>query len=179
MSDNIILCGLPGVGKTETAKRLASQLGWKHVETDACLEQYYQSTSGNKLTCREIYKQVGENSFRELENKMLSQLLELKKSVISIGGGTLNNTANVTILEALGKIVYLKGDLKIIFERLMQKGIPAYLDPLNLFESFQNIAQQRQPIYESVADLHVDIGTLSPTEIATKIINERRMNRGS
>ena len=175
MRDNIILCGLPGIGKTEAGKRLAAKIGWQYIDTDACLEKYYETLSGKFITCREIHHQFGEITFRQLENQMLSTLLDLKQSVIGIGGGTLNNQDNIRLLKALGEFVYLKNDTKFIFERLMQKGMPSYLDPQNPFESFEKIAHQRQLIYESVADLQVDTGTLSPNEIATKIIKLKKM----
>jgi shikimate kinase len=175
MKNNLILCGLPGSGKTETSKHLASQLQWQYVDTDACVEKLYENSSGQFLSCREISKKFGENRFRQLEDQIVLTLLDLQKSVISLGGGTLNNPENVKLLKNVGDFVYLKNDRKIIFERLMQKGMPSYLDAQNPYQSFEEIALKRELIYESVADLEIYTEKFSPNEIAAKIIELKKM----
>lgn len=176
MKDNIILCGLPGTGKTETGKRLALMMGWEYIDTDSLLETYYKELTGLKVTCRELFREVGDNKFRELENQMLSSLGRIEKRVISVGGGTLNKGDNIKLLKELGHLVFLKNERTVIFDRLMNKGMPSYLDPENPFESFQKLADFREKIYESAADTIFNTGLMTPDEIAAKILE--KLKRG-
>lgn len=168
--ETIILCGLPGTGKSAAGKILSAKLGWQYIDTDLYLEKFYKGLTGDFLSCRDLYKKIGDAHFRDLENQMLSGMSKIEKSVISVGGGTLNDPRNIEILRKLGKIIYLKNDRKVIFERLMSKGMPAYLDPKNPFQSFEAMADTREKIYKSVADITYDTGKLSPEEIATELI---------
>ena len=167
---NFILLGLPGTGKTEAGKHLAAYLKWQHIDTDYCVEKYYEATSGTLLTCREIHKKYGIKVFRELETTVINTLVDVKNNVISLGGGTVTIPENIKALKTLGNFIYLKNDRRVIFERLMTKGMPSYLDPLKPYESFSKIADEREPIYLACADIQIDTGSLSPAEIASKIL---------
>ena len=173
MSNNLILCGLPGVGKSVVSQALSSQLGWQIIDTDKLVEAIYLKQYSQSLSCREIYKKLGEEAFRNLEHLVLTSLLGNREKVIAIGGGTLNAPQNRSCLKQLGLIVYLKNEHEVIYHRLMGKGMPAYLDAKNPRQSFEQIAQQREPIYESVADVTIHTQAFSPAEIASKIIEKR------
>lgn len=170
MNGNIILCGMPGVGKTSAGRILASQMSWQFIDTDIALEVYYERMSGNALSCRQIYQTIGEMSFRLLENQILTQFLLYKDCIIAVGGGTLNHLDNIHLLKQIGKIIYLKNDCNVIYNRLLQSNaIPAYLDPENPYVSFKQLAQQREPIYESAADCIIDSENLSPSEVTVSL----------
>lgn len=171
MSENIILFGLPGVGKSAVAKSLAADHGWKFIETDEYVEKYYKNAYCKALSCRQIYRKLGEAKFRELEYQVLLSLFGSKSTVISLGGGTVNKPGNIVLLKSIGSLIYLTGNRKLIFDRLMSKGgIPAYLDAKNPYESFIKLADQREKIYDEAADIKFDIGLLSPKEIALHIL---------
>lgn len=150
---NIVFCGLPGVGKTSTAAALAHKLGWLHIDTDACLVHLHNQYFQPQLTCRQIYQAWGEKHFCLLERQVVMSLLACQSHVISIGGGTLDRANNMSLLKKMGQIIYLTNDLALIFERLMATGIPAYLDAQNPFQSFQQLAAKRDPIYRAAANM--------------------------
>lgn len=179
MKASIILCGLPGTGKTEAGKSLASRLEVEFMDTDNHLELYYERLTGNSLKCRQIYQQVGDDAFRRLENDLLSSWGTVTNKVISIGGGTANTLENRMLLKEIGILVYLKNDRKVIFERVLRKGAPAYLDPDDLYGSFIKMAQKREPVLEAAADRIIHTGSMTPDEIAEKIIEVCEGNNGS
>lgn len=176
MKQTIILCGLPGTGKSETGKRLAARLGAEYIDTDVYLEKFYKKLTGNGLTCRELYRIVGEKKFRELENQLFRSWEKIENSILSIGGGTLDHPDNIPILKQIGPIVYLKNHRRVIFERLIKKGLPSYLDAANPFESFEKLADKREKIYELTADIVFDTGSLTPDETARQLVE--KMTRG-
>ena len=91
---NLILCGLPMSGKTTVGKLLAQHLKWDFIDTDRCLEKAYEQQSGEFLSCREIYKKLGEGPFRVLEQERLAALAVNGSSVIALGGGCLKEPQN-------------------------------------------------------------------------------------
>lgn len=170
MAGNIIICGLPGSGKTETAKAIATTLIWEYVDTDEYVENLFFEETSEKATRREIFKKLGDYGFRKMENQVLTKLSNLQNLVISLGGGTVTSKENKGLVKALGTIIYLTNDRKVIYERLMNKGgMPAYLNPEAPFESFELLAEQREPVYEAIADIKFNTGTLTPLEAASQI----------
>jgi shikimate kinase len=166
---NIILCGLPGAGKTEVGKQLSDALSWKFINTDNCIEQHHHDTQGTFLTCREIYQTYGGKAFYQLEHEALQTISRTYKNVFSLGGGTLERNENITLLKSLGIFIYLKNDPNILFERLIKKGIPAYLDPQNPYISYLKLAEHREIIFETHADLKIDTHLKSPQDIVQQI----------
>lgn len=170
MGQNIIICGLPGIGKTETSKALSGLLDWNYVDTDEYLEASCSQEYGKQVTCRDIFKIVGDYGFRKLENGILRKLGKSANCVISIGGGTLTSDENRGLIKSLGTLVYLKNDIGVIYKRLIKRnGVPAYLNSENPYEAYQNLAKIREPIYEKNADITILTQEKTPLEIALEI----------
>lgn len=98
-----------------------------------------------------LWQEHGEETFRDLETSIV---LSLKKepSVIATGGGTLLRAANRDHLKTLGKAVYLKAPVEVLWERLQKRGLPAYLDQEVPLEQIKKLAEQRFPLFESFCD---------------------------
>ena len=58
MRKNLVLLGMMGVGKTTSAKIVASKLKLKFVDTDSIIEEK------NKMSISQIFKVKGENFFK-------------------------------------------------------------------------------------------------------------------
>jgi shikimate kinase len=155
--DNIILCGLPLTGKSFLGEQLAKALSWSFVDTDRRIEQLHRQDSCF-LSCREIYARKGEEFFRELEHEVIAQLHGTKNAVIAIGGGALSKEAAAKLLQAIGKIIYLRAPLDLILQRLKQKkSLPAYLSTHSAVTEFVALAERRIPLYEQHAHFTLDI----------------------
>lgn len=168
---NLILCGLPGSGKSTVGKILANEENYKWIDTDALIEIKFQMSEKKTWSCRQIFEQRGVSYFRELEHQVIKELVQSnpQKAVISLGGGVLEIRENIRLLQTLGNIVYLSGEISTLFQRAQKDGLPAYLDPQDPFGSFQKIASSRIPIYQEAADIEVKIDQLTPEEIAFRI----------
>lgn len=167
---NVILCGMPMSGKTTLGKLLAASLGWNFIDTDRLIEQAYTTQTGCDLTCRQIYKEIGQLKFRALEKQQLTLLKEKVDSVIAIGGGTLEDPENRELLKTVGTLIYLNTSENILLERIFKRGVPAFLETDNPAKTFENLAQNRMPIFEKSADAMVDLDHLTEKEAVEKLV---------
>lgn len=153
-----------GVGKTEIGKKLAEELKMNFVDTDDLIEKR------EKKKISEIFDDKGEGYFRNLETEVLKGLLDYDNYVISTGGGIVLRKENVEILKSLGKIILLKADPDIIYERVKNLKTRPLLNVSNPKQKILEILNFRNPIYESVCDFYVDTGKLSIEEAVKQII---------
>jgi shikimate kinase len=98
----IFLVGYMGAGKTTLGKALSKQMSLSFIDLDYFIEGRYHQT------IRQIFEEKGEDSFREIERKLLREVGEFEDVVISTGGGTPCFHENMAFMNATGTTVYLK-----------------------------------------------------------------------
>ena len=89
---NVVLIGFMGTGKTSTGKVLAAKLGAAFIDMDQKIEEEA------KMTIPEMFNKYGEAYFREKEHELACRLAARQNAVISTGGGTVKNKANIEAL---------------------------------------------------------------------------------
>lgn len=156
-NQNIILIGMPGVGKSTIGRKLADKLGMDYYDTDQMIE-----LEAGK-TIPEIFDQEGEESFRELEIQASRELGNLTNAVISTGGGVVSREENYYILAERGRIVFLNRDIT---------KLPVEGRPISQSMPIERIYKTRLPEYKAWADKEVDLNELSIEDAIDKIINE-------
>jgi shikimate kinase len=100
--DKIYIVGFMGSGKTTAGKNLSSLLGWTFVDLDRKVEEI----AGMKIP--RIFSDLGEDHFRKIESDALRELGEMKRVVISTGGGAPCHDNNMDFMIASGITIYLK-----------------------------------------------------------------------
>lgn len=113
MTQNIILTGFMGTGKTTVGKILAKRLGYQFVDTDVMIE----SRSGR--TIPEIFAEQGEAAFRQIEREVARDLAQGEKQLVSTGGGMMLDDANSAALGATGQIFCLTATPEEIMTRVL------------------------------------------------------------
>ena len=173
------LVGFKGCGKSVIGRRLADLLESEFVDLDHLIEDWYEQKMGQRLSFREIYHKLGDGWFRQMEQRALHQIEAKGSMVISVGGGTLMNGQNLRVLKESGKVIYLVVDPALLYERIMAHGVPAFFDPDNPRASFDQLYEERMPIYETMADFRVDTTNLDVEQSAQKVYDVIQMLRPS
>ncbi len=152
------------VGKTTIGKKLAEDLKLNFFDTDLELEKKY----GMKIA--DLYETKGEKKFRELEFNMLKSLSDKKNSIISTGGGIIENSDSFKFLKEQNTVIFLDCDFDILFDRIEKeknekKFYPKFLNPVQTAaeakEKFARIYARRKKLYQAVADFSLDIENFS------------------
>lgn len=152
----IYLTGFMGSGKTTIAPILANTIGYSFVDIDREIE----NAVGKSVS--EIFSDLGEGYFREIERSILTELSAREGCVISLGGGTIANELNLKLVKSTGILVYLKVSSDHIVHRLRHKTDRPLLKSkerttLTESELHRRVAQllaQREPFYNQ-ADITV------------------------
>ena len=158
---NIVLIGMPGVGKSTVGVILAKMIGYHFVDTDILIQE-----QENRLLC-DIIESDGVEGFLKIENKINSNI-NITDSVIATGGSVIYGKEAMEHLGEIGTIIYLKLPYNILDERLENiKGIGVVLKD---GQGLHDIYEERIPLYEKYADIVIDEEGLSVEETIEKIL---------
>ncbi len=161
MTNNIIIIGMPGCGKSTVGVLLAKTLGYDFLDTDLLLQQ----RAGKKLY--EIIRDDGMESFLRLEDETVASLENMDKTVIATGGSVVLGKKAMARLSGLGSIVYLQLPLTEIERRISNiktRGIA-----MRPGEGLRDVYARRIPLYERYADITVSAAGLSMEETVEEI----------
>ena len=159
--NHIFLYGPPGAGKTAIGMLLAHKLRLQFIDLDDAIE------TSTGLSILKIVTLNGEFAFRDLETASLKALLNKKKSVIALGGGSLLRAENRTLAEKNGKVILLMADLNTLLERLASDSKKRPLLAGDLRESLASLLAKRNEHYQSFP---LQINTArTPEELAWRI----------
>ena len=159
----IVLIGAPGSGKTTVGVALAVHLQWPFVDTDALIEM----KESKRIT--DIFVDEGEEYFREIEFKVLQEVLLEPSAVISLGGGApISQRAQEALLASESSIVFLDVSLATAAPRVgFNRDRPLLLG--NPRAQWQALSDQRRPIYERLSTLSIKVDDMSVDEIISII----------
>ena len=160
---NIVLIGMPGVGKSTAGVVLAKVLGYEFIDADLIIQQQ----EGKLL--REIIAEVGTEGVIEVENRVNSQI-EVEKSVIATGGSVVYGKEAMQHLREIGTVVYLKVSYDILEKRLHDiKGRGVVLKD---GQDLRGLYEERVPLYEKYADITVCEDNLNVEQTIEKITEQ-------
>ena len=108
----IFLVGYMGAGKTTLGRALAKELGIQFIDLDGYIEERLCKSVS------QIFAEKGEESFREIERRMLHEAGEFENVVISTGGGTPCFFDNIEYMNSQGATVFLDVPVERLFIRL-------------------------------------------------------------
>lgn len=111
--NRIFLIGYMGSGKTTIGKKLAKYLSLSFIDLDDFIQNKYRKSIA------EIFNEVGEKGFREIECKALAEVSEIEDVVISTGGGAPCFYNNMNIMNQAGVTIYIEAEPEELACRLL------------------------------------------------------------
>ena len=150
-TQNLLLIGMPGCGKTTVGQLLAQKttvgrvlaqrLGRTLVDTDALVVQ----AAGCPIP--ELFAREGEEAFRALEHQALCQAGRASGTVIATGGGIVTRRENWAPMRENSTVIFLRRPLD---------QLPLDGRPVSQANPLEELYEKRLPLYEKAADLTVD-----------------------
>lgn len=160
---NIVLIGMPGVGKSTIGVILAKVMGYQFLDADLVIQQ----KEGKLL--REIIAEQGTDGFIQVENRVNASL-DVERTVIATGGSVVYGQEAMEHLSEIGTIVYLKVSYDIIDKRLADirgRGVV-----LKDGQTLADLYEERTPLYEKYADITVLEENLGVEETVEQLLSQ-------
>ena len=160
MTDNIILIGMPGAGKSTVGVVLAKVLGYDFIDSDLLI----QAETGKRLF--EIINASGIDGFLKVENEVNSRI-ETHHTVISTGGSVIYGEEAMAHLKSIGTVVYIQvpyADLEKRLGNLLKRGVA-----IRNGSTLKDLYDERVPLYEKYADIIVDVRDKGIREVVETI----------
>ncbi len=166
MLPNFVLIGFMGCGKSSVGRRLASLTGHRFVDSDDLIVK----SEGRSIAA--IFDASGEEGFRDVEQRVLADLVGVAGIVLSTGGGAILRDANREALKKIGIVVWLDSAPHVLFERAMRSGKRPLLQTGNPRDTFDRLLTTRLSIYEAIADFRFDSSHVEQDEVAKKVFDQ-------
>ncbi len=155
----IFLIGFMGSGKSTFGKKLAKAVQLPFIDLDKEIEKKA------KCSVSDIFKYLGEDTFREMESQTLKSFEHEQNFVMATGGGTPCYFDNLQYIHSQGISIYIELDTKSIYNRLSNaKNIRPTIKGKKeeeLLAFIEQTFEKRKHIYEQanykVNGLHVDV----------------------
>ena len=113
MNKNITLIGMMGAGKSLISERLSRRLDdYVAVDTDVVLEYHHNQF------IPDMFKEKGEEYFRDAESKILEMVYTKDKMVVALGGGAFERPENRELVKKNSYVIYLKASPETLYERV-------------------------------------------------------------
>lgn len=164
---NVILIGMPGVGKSTVGVLLAKKLGYQFIDSDLLIQ------SKEKRLLKDIIAEEGLDGFLEIEADV-NATVEIENVVLATGGSVVYKERAMKHLSEIGTIVYLKVSYEELSKRLgdlKERGVA-----LKEGQTLLDLYEERNPLYEKYADIVVDEEKLGLDETLDKVLYNLRKN---
>lgn len=159
--ENIILVGMPGVGKSTIGVMLAKSLSKSFIDTDLLIQ-----TRHNR-SLQSIVDEYDYLKLREVEEEEILAL-NVNNAVIATGGSAVYSEKAIAHLRLNGRIVYLKLTIDELLSRidnLETRGIAWSKD-----QSFEDLYKERERLYEKHGEIVIDCKAKTDGQIVAEII---------
>jgi shikimate kinase len=172
---SVLLVGPPGAGVAEAGRRLGELLGLPVRDTDTEVE----AAAG--MPVPEIFVDLGEAAFRELERAAVALALAEHRGVLVVGGGALSDPVTAAALTEAARadaapVVFLDVSITDAAKRLgFNRDRPPGLGSPR--SAWLKQMEQRRPVYQRVATLTVPTDGLSYDQVAQNVLAALRADQ--
>jgi shikimate kinase len=153
-----------GSGKSTIGKAVAHALDLPFRDTDSIIEELEQ------LPVSQIFIDKGEDYFRAIEKKVLRDELLSDGSILALGGGApISVDAQSALKVSSAPVIYLDISLASVAPRIgFNRDRPLLLH--NPRGQWQTLMEVRRPIYESIANIIIDVNGKTQKKIVEEAL---------
>ncbi len=144
---NVVLIGMPGVGKSTVGVLLAKALSKAFLDTDLLI----QSNEGRRL--QDIIDADGLAAFRAIEERRIAEL-NAANTVIATGGSVPYSERAMASLKADGIVVFLDLPLDELERRITNMDSRGIV--IAPGQTFAGLYEERMPVYRRHAGIRID-----------------------
>lgn len=161
--NNVYLIGPMGSGKTTLGRRAASRLALDFIDCDQEIER--QTGASVNL----IFDVEGEEGFRTRETELLRDIANRSGLLVATGGGIVTRSINRELMRKSGFIVWLRTPVRHQIDRLSRDRSRPLLETPDREQRLQQLADERNPLYEEIADLVFDSSHRNIARVAARL----------
>lgn len=159
---NMVLIGMPGVGKSTLGVLAAKHVAAPFVDTDLII----QAAHGKRL--EEIIRESGLNGFRSIEEAAVCAL-DLSGTVIATGGSVVYSTKAMEHLKRHGYVLWLDLSCRLLERRLGDLDARGVVRAPG--QNLQALYEERKPLYARHAHARVLLDGMSHDEAVQAILD--------
>ena len=151
----LYFCGIKHSGKTTLGRLVATKAGYRCIDNDELI----LNDRPELLSIRQLYTNEGKEAFMAQEAASLQAFLSHspEDTIISLGGGACDNERLISLIRATGTVVYLQVEQDALLKRILLGGVPPFLDPHNIEDSFSELYTHRDARYRKISDIVVEL----------------------
>lgn len=158
---NLVLIGMPGVGKSTLGVLIAKALSAPFLDTDL----HIQAEHGKRL--HEIIAEAGLAHFKRVEEEAVRNLTA-KGTVIATGGSVVYSQRAMAHLKAHGVVLWLDLSCSLLEQRLGDLDARGVVRAPG--QTLQGLYEERKPLYQRYADARIPLDGLNHEEAAEAVI---------
>lgn len=165
----VYLIGMPGCGKSRTAKYLQIEKNKEVIDLDKFIEEI----AGDNIPT--IFDKYGEDYFRVLETRALEKINDTYKDIIvSCGGGVVTNPLNKSVMQK-GVTIFLDASIETLKKHLESSST---VRPLLKVKTVDQIYEERIALYRDFADYTIAYRSYdNAAEIIMDIMNGKHKKK--
>jgi shikimate kinase len=161
---SIFLVGPMGSGKSTVGRALARKIGYQFFDSDREIE----ARCGVDIPT--IFDYEGEAGFRDRESRMIAELTQLPGVVLATGGGSVLREENRQHLKTRGHVILLQVDINEQLRRVAFDANRPLLQTEDPAARLKALMEEREPIYQSVADATISTDSRRMYHVVSKIL---------
>lgn len=157
----IYLIGMPASGKSTFGQLLVDKIGtekpYHFLDLDKLIEEQ------SRMTIPHIFREYGEDIFREKEQKALQTTFNLEKTIIATGGGTPCFFDNLEKMKEHGMVCFLDVEIEILAKRTFKTqqeqndNRPLFKDAASFEQLYKLISQKWNDRKEFYQKAHFEV----------------------
>ena len=158
---NIILIGMPAVGKSTVGVVVAKRIGYEFIDTDLLIQKQ------ERRLLKEIIAEEGNERFLEIENQV-NRDLQVENAVISPGGSVVYCEEAMRHFKEIGTVIYLHATYEDIYKRITNAKNRGVV--LKEGQTLKDLYDERVKLFEKYADYTVSEEGLSLEETIDMVL---------